>query len=131
MEQAEKALREIIFFDPNLKSPIKRRPKLFKNFSQNKYLIEYLNNCIIGNKKGKINDYVNPTKEKVYELIEDLSNILVVDANLNETIINRMMLYKINEYFHYVEINKIVNEQLKKAFEISNDLRKGILEKKK
>ena len=130
MEQAEKALREIIFFDPNLKSPIKRRPKLFKNFSQNKYLIEYLNNCIIGNKKGKINDYVNPTKEKVYELIEDLSNILVVDANLNETIINRMMLYKINEYFHYVEINKIVNEQLKKAFEISNDLRKGILEKK-
>lgn len=130
MKQAEKALREIIFFDPNFKSPIKRRSKLFNNFNEEKYFKEYLNNCNIGNKKGKINDYVNPTKEKVYELIEDLSNQLFADADLNETLINKMIIYKINEYFHYVEINKIVNDQLKKVFEISNDLRKGILEKK-
>ena len=130
MKQAEKALREIVFFDPNFKSPIKRRSKLFNNFNQEKYFIEYLSNCNIGNKKGKTNDYLNHTKEKVCELIDDLSNQLFVDSDLNETLINKMIIYKINEYFHYVEINKKVNEQLKKVFEISNYLRKGILEKK-
>ena len=130
MEQAEKALREKVFLSQNLKSPIKRRRKSSNNFNLEDNFISNLDNYNKETKNEIINVYVNPTKERVYELAEDLSNQLFIDVDLNETLINKIMLNKIKEYLYYININNIVNEQLKKTFEISNGLRKGILEKK-
>ena len=128
MEQAEKALRDKIF--QNSKSKFNRRSKSTENFYQENNFLKNLNDYNKETKKEIINEYVNPTKEKLYEFSEELSEQLFDDVNFNETLINKMMLNAINEYFYVLEVKNKVNEKLKKTFEKSNNLRKEIKDMK-
>ena len=128
MEQAEKALRDKIF--ENSKSKFNRRSKSTENFYQENNFLKNLNDYNKETKKEIINEYVNPTKEKLYEFSEELSEQLFDDVNFNETLINKMMLNAINEYFYVLEVKNKVNEKLKKTFEKSNNLRKEIKDMK-
>lgn len=130
MEQAEKALRDKVFQNSKLKSPINRRSKLTKNFNQENNFLENLNDYNKETKKDIINEYVNPTKEKIYEFSEDISDQLFEDIDFNETLINKMVLNAINEYLYVLEIKNKVNEKLKKTFETSKNLRKEIKDMK-
>ena len=128
MEQAEKALRDKIF--QNSKSKFNKRSKSTENFYQENNFLKNLNDYNKETKKEIINEYVNPTKEKLYEFSEELSEQLFDDVNFNETLINKMMLNAINEYFYVLEVKNKVNEKLKKTFEKSNNLRKEIKDMK-
>ena len=128
MEQAEKALRDKIF--QNSKSKFNRRSKSTENFYQENNFLKNLNDYNKETKKEIINEYVNPTKEKLYEFSEELSEQLFDDVNFNETLINKMMLNAINEYFYVLEVKNKVNEKLKKTFEKSNNMRKEIKDMK-
>ena len=128
MEQAEKALRDKIF--QNSKSKFNRRSKSTENFYKENNFLKNLNDYNKETKKEIINEYVNPTKEKLYEFSEELSEQLFDDVNFNETLINKMMLNAINEYFYVLEVKNKVNEKLKKTFEKSNNLRKEIKDMK-
>ena len=46
-----------------------------------------------------MDEFINPTKEILYELSLDIYNQLEEDANLNEELVNKKFLETINDYF--------------------------------
>ena len=132
MEQAEKALRDKVYLKSKSKLLVNRRSKSnpFKEYNQNSKFNQNLNNYNKETKEEIINQYINPTKEGLYELGDDIYNQLEEDADIDETLLNKKFLEVLNIYFKILDEKKKLNILLKNNYEEANNLRNGIKEGK-
>ena len=131
MEQAEKALREKIYNNSNLKSSFKRRQKIDNNkeniFNNN------LNTYLQDNKEIQasiINKYTNPVKNTLFELADDINNQKIEDFDQSQTLLNQSLLRLTSQYLSVLDRKNNLNEDLKNVLSKSNELRRKINEVK-
>ena len=131
MEQAEKALREKIYNNSNLKSSFKRRQKIDNNkeniFNNN------LNTYLQDNKEIQasiINKYTNPVKNTLFELADDINNQKIEDFDQSQTLLNQSLLRLTSQYLSVLDRKNNLNEELKNILSKSNELRRKINEVK-
>ena len=135
MEQAEKALREKVFNNSNQKESIIKRRKLNldqynikNNFEENLRNLEEKNRDI---QKEIINSYINPEKNTLYQLGDNLNYDISNYLDQNSNAINKKLLEKINELIKLYDEKTQIDKKLKQKYEIESDLRKQIEDVKK
>ena len=131
MEQADKALRDKVFYKSKTR-PVNRRTKSSstkKKYNERSKFNKNLANYNRDTKEEIINEYINPTKETLYELSLDIYNQLEEDANLSETLINKKFLEVIKKYFKLLDekknLNRILKSQIQKANESRDKIKEG------
>ena len=131
MEQAEKALREKIYNNSNLKSSFKRRQKIENNkeniFNNN------LNTYLQDNKEIQasiVNTYTNPVKNTLFTLADNINSQKVEDFDQSQTLLNQSLLRLTSQYLSVLERKNNLNEELKNILSKSNELRRKINEVK-
>ena len=135
MEQAEKALREKVFNNSNQKESIIKRRKLNldqynikNNFEENLRNLEEKNR---DKQKEIINSYINPEKNTLYQLGDNLNYDISNYLDQNSNAINKKLLEKINELIKLYDEKTQIDKKLKQKYEIESDLRKQIEDVKK
>ena len=123
MEQA-KALREKVFLNSSLNSKFKRRSKshVDEQYIQESAFNQDLKNYNQETKKETIKKYINPDKESLLEISQDLSKQIFYEFDQNETLLNKKLYKALSEYMEELDEKEKTLLILKNLYDSSNYL---------